>query len=314
MKLTKDIIGIIISALIIFLWGCSKNNNPSPPVVNSPVANAGLHRAITRPLDSVILVGSGTETNGVISSYMWSQASGPMASLIENPSSATTNILFKHSGTYIFQLTVTDSKGVSGTDTVSILVIPSANDTLISQPNKNPMEVHIWGNPSLDESWNGFSELNADTWTSDGAVIYVRGAFAFDLSSISKAATVQSATLNLYSSHTPQNGNLIDANFGTNDSMVVQEISQSWVAANVHWNTQPSTTTTNQILIPATTFSFLDLSLDASAIVTDMIQNNNYGFMMKLQNEQPYTSRIFCSSFYSDSTRHPQLIVVYKFE
>ena len=92
------------------------------------------------------------------------------------------------------------------------------------------MEVHIWGNGTevLYESWNGSVELNADTWTSNGGYCLCRCSFGFDLSSIPKTATIQGATLSLYSSHTPQNGNLVDANFGTNNSMVVQEITQSW--------------------------------------------------------------------------------------
>ena len=177
------------------------------------------------------------------------------------------------------------------------------------------MEVHIWGNPNLDESWNGNVELNADTWTSNGETVYVRGAFGFDLSSVPKAATVLSATLNLYSSLTPQNGNLIDANSGPDNSMLIQEITQSWVAANVHWNTQTiSTTTTNQILIPSTTQSFLDLSVDVNAIVNDMIQNNNYGFMIKLQHELQYNSRIFGAVTMQTRPKRPKLQVVYRFE
>jgi hypothetical protein len=306
-----------LATLIILAVGCSKNNTPTPPPVpinKIPVANAGLHQEITRPLDSIIVIGSGNDTDGVISSYAWTQVSGPTTSTIESPGSTTTNIVFKHSGNYVFQLMVKDDKGATATDTVSILVKPSGNDTLVSQPGNNPMEVHIWGNPNLDESWNGSVELNADTWTSNGDIVYVRAAFGFDLSSIPKTATIQGATLSLYSSHTPQDGDLINANSGPNNSMVVQEVTQSWIAANVHWNAQPSTTTLNQILISATNQSFLDLTLDASAIVTDMFQNNNYGFLIKLQNEQPFNSRIFCSSYNTDATKHPKLVVVYKFE
>jgi len=316
--LKSILVNLVIICVVFFgVISCSKNNapNPTPVDVNKiPVADAGDHHEITRPLDSIILTGSGLDSDGVVSTFSWTQISGPTTSNIESPGSATTNILFKHSGNYVFQLAVKDDKGAIGTDTVSILVIPSKNDTFSSQPAHNPMEVHIWGNPNLDESWNGNVELNADTWTSNGETVYVRGAFGFDLSSVPKAATVLSATLNLYSSLTPQNGNLIDANSGPDNSMLIQEITQSWVAANVHWNTQPSTTTTNQILIPSTTQSFLDLSVDVNAIVNDMIQNNNYGFMIKLQHELQYNSRIFGSSYYADPAKRPKLQVVYKFE
>ncbi|HEY1872323.1 MAG TPA: DNRLRE domain-containing protein [Chitinophagaceae bacterium] len=308
----------VLASLFLIVVGCSKSNTPPPPppvpVNKIPVADAGLHQEITRPLDSTIVIGSGKDTDGVISSYAWTQVSGPTTSTIESPSSNTTNIVFKHSGTYIFQLLVKDDKGASASDTVSILVKPSGNDTLVSQPGNNPIEVHIWGNPSLDESWNGSTELNADTWTSNGQTVYVRAAFGFDLSSVPKSATILGATLSLYSSLTPQNGDLVHANAGPDNTMLVQEVTQSWIAANVHWNTQPSSTTTNQIVVPATNQSFLDLNLEVGAIVTDMTQNNNYGFLIKLQNEQPFNSRIFCSSYNADATKHPKLVVTYKFE
>jgi len=43
-----------------------------------------------------------------------------------------------------------------------------------------------------------------------------------------------------------------------------------------------------------------------------MVSNGaNYGFKLQLANEVEYTSRIFCSSYYSDATRHPKLVVQY---
>ena len=296
--------------------GCTKDDDPViPPDIDNkvPLADAGLHQEITLPLDTIMVIGNGTDSDGVISAYLWSQVSGPTESLIENPGASSTRIRFSHSGSYLFQLMVVDNGGATGVDTVSVLVNPNpAPDTLSLQPNNNGMEVHIWGNPNLDQSWPGSPEISADTWTYNGAVVFVRAAFAFDLSYIPKTATIISATLSLYSSHTPSNGNLVDANYGADNSMVIQEITQNWVPANVHWNSQPPTTTTNQVLIPSTNLSFLDLSIDVTTNIRDMVQNNNYGFLMKLQNEQIYNSRIFCSSHYPDATKHPKLVVVYK--
>jgi hypothetical protein len=80
----------------------------------------------------------------------------------------------------------------------------------------------------------------------------------------------------------------------------------------VTWQNQPSTSTTSQVSIPSTTQSRLDLvDLDVTNLVRDMRQYGNYGFMLKLQNETIYTSRIFCSSKHSDASKHPKLVVVY---
>jgi len=312
---------IFISMLILCISACTKDNDPAPPpdidapdIDNKvPLAHAGLHHELTLPTDTVYVIGSGTDSDGVISAYLWSQISGPSDSRIQNPGASTTQIKFDQSGSYLFQLMVVDNGGATGVDTVSVLVNPNPKpDTLSVQLSNHGIEVHIWVNPNMDQSWPGSPEISADAWTDNGENVFVRAALGFDLSSIPKSATIISATLSLYSSHTPSNGNLVDANYGSNNSMVLQEISQSWVAANVHWNSQPSTTTTNQILIPSTNQSFLDLSLDVKANIIDMVQNNNYGFLIKLQNEVNYNSRIFCSSFYPDASRHPKLVVVYK--
>lgn len=55
----------------------------------------------------------------------------------------------------------------------------------------------------------------------------------------------------------------------------------------------------------------LDLvDLDVTTMVSRMQTNGNYGFMMQLQSEQTYNSRIFCSSKFNDVKKHPKLVVV----
>jgi hypothetical protein len=46
-------------------------------------------------------------------------------------------------------------------------------------------------------------------------------------------------------------------------------------------------------------------------LVRNMIASGNYGFMIRLQDEVIYNSRIFCSSSYSDSTKRPVLVINY---
>ena len=141
----------------------------------------------------------------------------------------------------------------------------------------------------------------------------MRGAFKFDLSGIPTNAIINSAKLTLFSDHTPINGNQVDANYGADNSMFIQRISTPWNANTVSWSTQPATTTNDEIAIPSTSQSFLDLiDVDVTSLVGSMINSNaNYGFMIRLQSETIYTSRIFCSSKYSDASKHPKLVVVY---
>jgi hypothetical protein len=157
--------------------------------------------------------------------------------------------------------------------------------------------------------------LEADAWTANGDAWTMRGLVKFDLSSIPSTATIKSANLYLYSNPAPTTGNLKDANYGSN-AFYIQQVTSSWTPNNsvTNWSNQPSVATANQILIPTTSQSQLDLNVDVTAQVTSMVNNNaNYGFMLKLQNEVTYTSRIFVSSHnqtYPD--KHPKLVVIYQ--
>jgi hypothetical protein len=139
--------------------------------------------------------------------------------------------------------------------------------------------------------------------------------FKFDLSAISSSATIVSANLYLYSYPSPTlNGNFTDANFGANNSMFLQQVTSNWSPGTLTWSNQPSASTTNQVSVPTTTQSQLDLNLDVTAMVSSMVSGNaNYGFLMKLQSEQTYTSRIFVSSHNTTyTTKFPKLVVVYR--
>ncbi|MBS1924844.1 MAG: tandem-95 repeat protein [Bacteroidetes bacterium] len=97
-----------------------------------PVANAGNDKTIQLPTNSTTLTGSGTDADGTIASYLWTKISGPSGGTISSPNAATTSITGLVQGAYIYQLKVTDNKGATATDNVSISVNaanqpPSAN-------------------------------------------------------------------------------------------------------------------------------------------------------------------------------------------
>ncbi|MEO6961169.1 MAG: DNRLRE domain-containing protein [Puia sp.] len=308
--MNKNLVSFLSLLLcLVFVGSCKKDHTNKVPV-----ADAGPSMSTTPPKDSVTLTGSGTDADGKISSYLWSQVSGPNSSLIANPSSANTLLSGLITGTYVLQLMVVDNQGATGVDTVSIVVNPSPIDTLNVQPEQNQNEVMIWGNSTnLEESWAGSPETGGAAWTS-GNPVFERGALQFDLSQIAKTATIMSANLYLYSESQPINGDLVHSNSGADNSLLVQQITQPWVASAVKWTNQPSSTETDEVIVPSTTSASLDLNIDVKALVANMVsQNENYGFLLKLQTETAYTSRLFCSSFNSDTSKHPKLVVVYKY-
>ena len=97
---------------------------------STPVANAGPDQTITLPINSDTLGGIGSESNGIIASYQWTQISGPSGISINSPNADTTTVAGLMQGVYQFQLTVTDSKGVSATDVMNLTV---------NAPNKPPV-------------------------------------------------------------------------------------------------------------------------------------------------------------------------------
>jgi hypothetical protein len=308
MQPTKILLPIII--MICVMCSCTKTTTTPPNT--PPVVDAGPAQTVLAWADSVNLSGSTTDSKSPIVSYLWSEVSGPTVPVISAEGSLSTRVIGLMPGTYVYQLMATDTFGLTGVDTMSITVMEPI--IYIYTPDHNPNEFDYLGNPANQYSSPGqqSAELGAETWTIDDNTVYLRAAFQFDLSNIPAGTTIRSAKLSLYSMPTPTTANLVDANFGTANAMYIQRISATWDPTNTTWATQPPAVTTNQVSIPQTDQSYLDLiDVDVTALVNDMIINGNHGFMIRLQDEQLYNCRIFCSSKYSDASKHPKLTLEY---
>lgn len=90
-----------------------------------PIANAGDNRTIQLPKNSIVLAGSGSDSDGTIASYQWTKLSGPSSGTILNPTSPQSGFSYLVQGVYQLQLTVTDNNGATGTSTVTITVTSS---------------------------------------------------------------------------------------------------------------------------------------------------------------------------------------------
>ena len=301
---------ILLLDLGIISFSCQKDTVQS--INQVPVADAGTSQSILVSDNSAMLSGTGTDVDGKIVAHLWSQVDGPSLSTIANPGSPTTLVTNFVTGKYIFQLMVTDDKGAVGVDTVSIFVSAPAIQTLTLQPENNPFEFQIVYLTGQDKSGPG-SELSIAAWTKDGDIYTLRELLKFDWSKIPSNATIKSANLYLYSTPTPLTGNFTDANYGTDNSLLFQQVTTDWNGGSVGWFNQPSITTVNQIIIPSTSQRFLDLDLDVTTMIQSMVSNGkNYGFLLRLQKESIYTSRIFVSSrntIYPD--KRPRLVLVF---
>ncbi|MEO5942890.1 MAG: DNRLRE domain-containing protein [Ferruginibacter sp.] len=279
--------------------------------LNAPTVNAGTSQTIQQPAQNFTLTGSATSTNGPIAGYLWSLVSGPNVPVIQSPGQASTLVTNFVTGKYLFQLMAIDSAGLTGLDTVSVTLTQSPVKTLTLQPDSNITELNFaiinGANASVQDK-----DIPAVAWTSGGNPLITRGAFQFDLSTIPANATIISAKLTLYSIPIPIDGDQINANSGSDNSMYIRRINSAWSAAST-WQTQPGVDMTDQVLIPHTNLPFLDLvDVDVKNMVGKMKVSGNYGFMLNLKNEVIYTARQFSSSRYPDATKHPKLVVVYQ--
>jgi gliding motility-associated-like protein len=93
--------------------------NPAANV--APIANAGPDKTINLPTSSVVLTGSGTDSDGTITSYSWTKVSGG-AVILTNGNTATLTASGLLVGTYVFRLTVTDNQGAQGSDDATVIV------------------------------------------------------------------------------------------------------------------------------------------------------------------------------------------------
>ncbi len=189
-----------------------------------------------------------------------------------------------------------------------------AQTTVTLQPDAATGKDSFLSDNVPDNSQASSPELDAGAWTIFSSPVTIRGLLGFNLSSIPANAIIQSATLTLYNNPNSQNGyaNGQHSHVSGSNSAVLQRITSAW-DENVTWNTQPTTTSLNQVILPQDTDPYQDYLLDVKTVVEDMIvdPSSGYGFMLKLQEENPYRILVFASSNHPNAALHPKLEITY---
>ncbi|MGO4293453.1 PKD domain-containing protein [Chitinophaga sp. RAB17] len=132
-----------------------------------PLANAGSNITITLPVNSVALDGSGSKaaSGSTITGYAWKKISGPAADIITNGNTAKPSITALTQGTFVYELTVTDSKGLTGTARVSVIVKPAANKPPVANAGNNIQIQLPVNSTSLDGSGSTDADGQITTWS-----------------------------------------------------------------------------------------------------------------------------------------------------
>ncbi len=97
------------------------------PVNLPPIARAGADTILQLPADSMQLKGcTSSDPENAALKYKWKKIAGPVSLQIFNDTVCATKVNNLVAGAYLFELTVTDTAGLSAKDTLAVLVNPAA--------------------------------------------------------------------------------------------------------------------------------------------------------------------------------------------
>ncbi|MEZ2443159.1 PKD domain-containing protein [Chitinophaga sp. RCC_12] len=152
-----------------------------------PVSNAGGDLTITLPIDYVTLDGASSAASGgsTIQSYVWKKISGPTAGTIVSPNVIKTNVTGLTQGTYVYALTVTDDKGLTDSDSITVTVKPATNKPPVANAGSN-IQVQL---PVNSASLDGSASTDADGQITTWAWTKTAGPAGGDLSAANAAKT-----------------------------------------------------------------------------------------------------------------------------
>lgn len=104
-------------------WLLAQRRGTAPTTTTNklPVVSAGVDKTITLPTNSISITSTATDSDGSISSRVWTKVSGPSAAL-SNTTSATLQVASMVEGTYVFRITAKDNSGASAYDDVKVIV------------------------------------------------------------------------------------------------------------------------------------------------------------------------------------------------
>lgn len=186
--------------------------------------------------------------------------------------------------------------------------VSNAQTTLHLRANASDYLDNYYPSQNLS-SWQ---EMDAIAWTVNRVPFVSRCIFNFDLSSIPQHSIIVSAYLSLWGDTNTGNEEG-DSYLSGSNAWCIQRVSSPWNVNTVSWNTQPSTDTTHEVLMPQSISIYqIYNNLNVTALMQDIIDSSgNNGLMIRLQTEAIYRSMVFCSSQYPDSNERPLLVITY---
>jgi hypothetical protein len=261
--------------------------------VSSVTCSAGSAQTITLPTSTATLSAAGsTVTGSTISTYVWSQASGPNTATLTNPKTVTATASGLVAGTYSFEVKIKDAKNDSCSSTVSITVDAASGGSTSSitvsagsaQTITLPTSTVTLTGTATDASgtiktyaWTEVSGPNTATISTPSALSttvkgLVAGTYVFQCKVTDSKGSTSSATVTITVKSATTKGRFAVAQADGADS----------VTSDV--NDQPQATTDNLLLFPNPAKSSLNLQLSSDSLGTMKINIfNTFGQILYVQ-------------------------------
>ncbi len=187
-------------------------------------------------------------------------------------------------------------------------IIETPGDTCITlKPGPaDGIDAEVW---SLDPNTNfgTHDENRANAWTWDGQSGIQRSFLRFSLDAMPEGAILEYAGLSLFALDDPDT----QLHAGENQSYI-RRVIEDWDEATITWDNQPAVTATHEVEHTAATSGYEDFTdIDVTELVQDMIDTENYGFMLRLQSETTYRRLGFASSDHVNAASFPELELCY---
>ncbi|MBL7955316.1 MAG: DNRLRE domain-containing protein [Flavobacteriales bacterium] len=141
-----------------------------------------------------------------------------------------------------------------------------------------------------------------------------RSLIAFDLSAYIPGTVINQATLDLYGRGAVGAGTVASVGNVGNNTCWLERVTSPWNDNTVTWNTSPTATSVNAVVLTSSSASSQDyLGVDVTQLVQDMINDpdGSFGFLIRLQIEDPSRGLFFCGRGFTDASKRPRLTIKY---
>ena len=189
----------------------------------------------------------------------------------------------------------------------SLILQPGPSDGQDSDVNSlYPNTVSFGGNGKY---------LAPSNWTYSGTPNIKRAYIKFDLNSLPTTAIIDSAYLDLFFSQDYVNSYPFfsgqTGHYG-NSAFYINRALNSWNESTLIWNNKPSVSNINTVSVPAAINPTQNFQkIDIKNLLIDIINNTNYGFEIKMQDETPYNAICLTSSEETNPSIRPRLTIYY---